>query len=447
MDPLTNPATNPAFGTTLPSGVHEVAPRQTDRVRLRTSPAGLILMGGGARAAYQVGVLKGIAEILRDARRGLDPSISQGQNPFPIMVGTSAGAINAAALACRADNFQEAVAQLVHIWENFHAEQVYRSDILDVVRSGARWITLLSIGWMVRQSFRLRPKSLLDNEPLRGLLETMIDSERLERALDHGHLRALAVTASSYNSGRHVTFYQALRDYAIPNKLQRMTVRARITLDHLLASSAIPFIFPAQLLSYAHDGAEGTEFFGDGSMRQIAPISPSIYLGAERILIIGAGQLGHPGVLRDMEPSDYPSLAQVAGHAMASIFLDALASDIERLERINRMANLLTQQQRSALRLKPIESLVIAPSQRLDAIASQHIKSLPRSVRALLEILGAHKGNGAGLASYLMFESSYTRVLIDMGWQDAMNQREAVLDFLVERAEPPPERASRVVVM
>lgn len=421
--------------------------RSADRLRLRSNPAGLILMGGGARAAYQVGVLKAIAEILRDSRRGLDPSISQGQNPFPIMVGTSAGAINAAALACRADNFQEAVAQLVHIWESFHAEQVYRSDVLGVVRSGARWLTLLSIGWMVRKSLRLRPKSLLDNTPLQTLLDTMIDSERLERALENGHLRALAITASSYSSGRHVTFYQALRDYIIPNKLQRLSVRTRISLEHLLASSAIPFVFPAKLLPFETGEGPSAEFFGDGSMRQISPISPAIYLGAERVLIIGAGQMGRPGVLSDVDPLRYPTLAQVAGHAMSSIFLDSLASDIERLEKINRLVSLLTPEQQLTMRLRPVESLVIAPSERLDGVAAAHIKSLPRPVRALLEVLGAHRGNGAGLASYLLFESSYTRVLIDMGWHDTMNRRDAVLDFLVERAAPLPARTSRVVVV
>ena len=418
-----------------------------DRVRLRSTPAGLMLMGGGARAAYQVGVLKAIAEILRDVRRGLDPSISQGQNPFPIMIGTSAGAINAAALACRADNFQEGVAQLINIWENFHAEQVYRSDLLGVVRTGARWLTLLSIGWMVRQSLRLRPKSLLDNTPLRALLDTMIDSPRLERALEHGHLRALAVTASSYSSGRHVTFYQALNDYAIPGKLQRMTLRTRITLEHLLASSAIPFVFPAQSLSFRHDGVEDAEYFGDGAMRQISPISPAIYLGAERVLVIGAGQMGRPGVLRDVDPHRYPSLAQVAGHAMSSIFLDSLASDIERLEKINRITELLTPAQQLTMHLRPIESLVIAPSERLDGVAAAHIKSLPRPVRALLEVLGASRGNGAGLASYLLFESSYTRVLIDLGWQDTMNRRDAVLEFLVDRPAAAPTRTPRVVVV
>lgn len=414
-----------------------------DRVQLRTSPAGLVLMGGGARAAYQVGVLKGIAQLLREVRRGLDPTIAQGHNPFPVIVGTSAGAINAAALAARSDNFQESVAQLVHVWENFHAEHVYRSDVLGAIRSGARWLTLLSIGWMVRRSLRLRPKSLLDNAPLAELLAHMIDPVRLQQALERGHLRALAVTASGYGSGRHVTFYQSLNDHHFAARLQREYVHTPISQAHLLASSAIPFVFPAIPLALGST----REHYGDGSMRQISPISPALHLGAERVLVIGAGQLGNPGVLNQVDPAAYPSLAQIAGHALASIFLDALASDIERLEKMNRIAEELTPAQRRVLNLRPVESLVIAPSERLDALAAQYVACLPGPVRALLEVLGAHRGNGAALASYLLFESPYTRVLIDLGFKDTMSRKDEVLSFLTERREPQPSHAPKVVVV
>ena len=418
-----------------------------DRVRLRTSPAALILTGGGARAAYQVGVLKAVAALLRDARRGLDPSIAQGHNPFPILVGTSAGAINATALACRADNFQEAVAQMVHIWENFRAEQVYRSDLIGVVRTGARWLTLMSIGWLVRRSLRIRPRSLLDNSPLRALLTRMIELERLQRGLEHGHLRALAVGASSYSSGRHVTFYQALNDYQIPNKLQRLYVRCGIHIDHLLASSAIPFIFPAVSLDLALAGAGGVEHFGDGSIRQLSPISPAIHLGAERVLVVGVGQIGNPGLLPGVDGAAYPTLAQVAGHAMSSIFLDSLASDIERLDKINQITATLSTPERRAVGLRVIETLVISPSQRLDGVAAQYLAALPAPVRALLEVLGAHRGGGSGLASYLLFEAPYTRALIDMGFDDTMARREEVMSFLTERRESSPSQSPRVVVL
>lgn len=410
------------------------------RAHLRASPAGLVLLGGGARAAYQVGVLKGVATLLREARRGMDPQLARARNPFPILVGTSAGAINAAALACRADDFAGAVDQLVRVWADFRAEQVYRADALGVLRTGARWLSLLSIGWMVRRSLKLRPKSLLDNAPLRELLAQLIDPDGIERALARGHLRALAVTASAYGSGRHVTFYQSRHAFPIPTKLQRMSLHARITHDHLMASSAIPFIFPAIPLEIANGTGKVIEHFGDGAMRQIAPISPAIHMGAERVLIVGAGQLGGPGTLSDVNPAAYPSLAQIAGHALSTIFLDALASDIERLERMNCLADELTPPQRHALRLQRVDSLVIAPSERLDLLARDHAHALPRPVRALLEVLGAHGGSGAALASYLLFEGDYTRRLIDLGCADTLARRDEVHAFLFE-AETAPIRS------
>ncbi len=418
-----------------------------DRLRLRTSPAALILMGGGARAGYQVGVLKALAAILRDARRGVDPGIGQGHNPFPILIGTSAGAINATALACRADNFQDAVAQLVEIWENFHAEQVYRSDLLGVMRSGARWLSLLSLGWILRRSLRSRPRSLLDNEPLRALLERAIDFSRLDLMLERGHLRALAVSASSYSSGRHVTFYHSLTDHVVPSKLQRVSVRARLSVPHLLASAAIPFVFPAVRLDLPLQAEGKGEFFGDGSMRQLSPTSPAIHLGAERIMVIGVGQAGNPGMLPNFDADAYPSLAQVAGHALSTIFLDALATDVERLEKMNQLVETLSPNARRAAGLRCIETLTIFPSQRIDAIAMEYIDTLPRPIRALLQGIGTYRSSGAGLASYLLFEAPFTRALIDLGYRDTIARREAVLTFLTDRREPQPEAASRVVVM
>jgi NTE family protein len=421
--------------------------RQPDRLRLRTSPAALILMGGGARAAYQVGVLKAVAALLRDARRGLDPGIAQGQNPFPILVGTSAGAINATALACRADNFQDAVAQLVNVWENFHADQVYRSDLFGVMRSGARWLSLLSLGWIVRRSLRARPRSLLDNEPLRDLLTRMIDFSRIDLALERGHLRALAVGTSSYSSGRHVTFYQALNDHAFPTKLQRVSVRAKIEVNHLLASSAIPFMFPAVRLDLSESHAGGKEYFGDGSMRQLSPTSPAIHLGAERIMVIGVGQTGNPGLLPDFDANEYPSLAQVAGHTLSTIFLDALASDVERLEKMNQIAEHLPAATQRVAGVRRIETLTISPSQRLDGIATDYIGALPGPIRALLEGIGTYRASGSGLASYLLFEAPFTRALMDLGYRDTLARRDAVLAFLTERREPQPAGSSRVVVV
>ena len=386
-----------------------------------TATTGLVLTGGGARAAYQVGVLKAIAKIRRDAGGPTD-------NPFPVITGTSAGAINAAALACRADDFDGAVAGLCEVWENFHAEQVYRSDSIGVIRTGARWLTMMSLGWVIARWRRARPRSLLDNTPLAGLLEGWVRTGRVQELMQQGHLQGLAVTASSYGSGLHVTFYEAVQDIVPWTRSQRIAVRDTITVPHLLASSAIPFVFPAIALDI--DGH--SEYFGDGSMRQAAPISPAVHLGAKRILVVGAGRMHEPAGER-VGSSEYPNLAQIAGHTLSSIFLDALAVDVERLQRINSTLKLLPPAALAATSLRPIEILVIAPSERLDDIAAKHLGSLPVSIRGLLRGVGVsgrgEGARGAALASYLLFESPYTRELVALGVADTMARRDEVLAF------------------
>lgn len=388
---------------------------------------GLVLSGGGARAAYQVGVLKAIADILRS--NGWAPDV----NPYDIICGTSAGAINATALACHADAFDEGLDNLVRVWENFEAEQVYRADSLGVLRSGARWLSLLSFGWLLRQWRAHPPNALLDNTPLNTLLNRMLNFPRLDAALMDGKLRALAVTASSYSAGQHMTFYQSEVPIDPWVRTQRLSIRGQIGVEHLLASSAIPLIFPAMPI-YCNGQRE---YFGDGAMRQLAPISPAIHLGAEKVLVIGAGRMSEsPSATRP--PAQYPSLAQIAGHAMSSIFLDSLAVDIERMNRINLTLSYLTDEQKARTPLRPIEMLTIAPSERLDDIASRHIGSLPAPIRLILGAIGATEARGASLASYLLFESSYTRELIALGVHDAMARRDDVLAFF----GPPPQQQS-----
>ncbi|MES2047843.1 MAG: patatin-like phospholipase family protein [Pseudomonadota bacterium] len=386
------------------------------------SNTGLILTGGGARAAYQVGVLKAIADIL------LEEGWNKQDNPFGIICGTSAGAINATALACRCDNFQEAISSILHVWENFEAAQVYRADSLGVIRSGARWLSLMSFGWLLNKWRKSPPTSLLDNSPLAGLLTRMLDMDRLDQALSNGSLRALAVTASSYTAGQHLTFYQTLADIEPWVRSQRLAQRDFIGVQHLLASSAIPFIFPAIPLNWGGR----LEYCGDGSMRQLAPISPAIHLGAKKVLIVGAGRLSEPPN-QNTENAQYPSLAQIAGHAMSSIFLDSLAVDIERLMRINKTLSMLPPEMLANTPLKPVDILVIAPSERLDEIASRHTHSLPLPVRTMLGGIGATEVRGAALASYLLFESSYTRELIELGKKDTWEKRQEVCSFFSKK--------------
>lgn len=367
----------------------------------------LVLTGGGARAAYQVGVLQAISELLPTGT----------VNPFPIICGTSAGAVNAVSLACQAENFRAAVDSLVEVWRSFHADQVYRSDSLGLAATGVRWLSSVLLGRLMHGGTR----SLLDNAPLADLLR-QLDFPGIDRAIANGHLRAVSITASGYTSGQSVSFFQARADVETWQRAQRKGARVRLGIEHLLASSAIPFIFPPVKIH--------REFFGDGSMRQVAPISPAVHLGATKVLVIGAGRVQEPDVrIHQITP---PSLAQIAGHALAAIFLDTLAVDIERMERINDTLGRLGPEvlEQAGIPLRPIRSLVISPSERLDALAAQHARSLPRSVRFLLSRIGAMNRRGGALTSYLLFEQPYTRALVDLGYRNTMSRCDEVRAFL-----------------
>jgi NTE family protein len=372
----------------------------------------LVLPGAGARGAYQIGVLKAIAGMLDE----------QAPNPFCIISGTSAGAINAAVLASRAHDFQMAVAEMEHVWANFHADQVYRTDNWTMLKSSLHWLAAVVLGGLGVRN----PEALLDPSPLRALLARNVPFSRIERAIEAGDLDALAITASGYASARSVTFFQAGEAVKPWLRVRRVGRPARITLDHLMASAAVPFVFPPVRI--------GAEYYGDGAMRHGAPLSSAIHLGAQRILVIGVRD-ERPDPEPDAEhPSSPPSLAHMAGYLLDTLFMDGLYADLERLTRINLM---LEQIPKGSLAgpvadLNSVHALIVVPKDDVREVAARHVTELPRALRLLLRGLGSMNRSGMQLVSYLLFESGFTRELIDMGFRDAMEMEEDIRAFLFD---------------
>jgi NTE family protein len=289
------------------------------------------------------------------------------------------------------------------------------------MRSGARWLSAMML------LSRHNPISLLDNTPLRDMLQRNLDFSRIQANIDAGALYAVCVTASGYTSGQSVSFFQGGSGLEGWERNQRIGAAVGIKLDYLLASAALPFIFPAVKVH--------REYFGDGSMRQIAPVSPALHLGADRVLIVGTGRQSTDDARA--RSNTYPSLAQIAGHALNSIFLDSLMVDIERLERINRTVQLIPPEKLadSKVQLRAVKVLFITPSQPIERIASRFVHELPRTVRFVLRPTGALNRSGSNLASYLLFEESFCRALIDLGYRDTAAREAEVRDFFGQQEE------------
>jgi NTE family protein len=377
---------------------------------------GLILTGGGARAAYQIGVLKVIAEAM--PRRS--------HSPFQIICGTSAGALNAAALAANAKNFRKGVQYLDNTWKGFHANHIYRTDVIGVFNNSMLWLAGMLFSAIGIN--RLNQVSLLDNSPLVELLEDMVPYEKIQENIDAGLLHALSITTSGYGSGQSVTFYQGVKQLMPWRRTGRVGTPAQIEIKHLLASAALPFIFPATLIN--------REYFGDGSMRQIAPISPALHLGATRVLIIGVTVNGFAEQPGRSDIGEYPTLAQIAGHALNSIFLDSMEVDLERVKKINDLVAIMPEEMRERANLRHVDVLIVSPSQPLEKIAERYAAEMPWTIRLLLRLIGARPHSGGILISYLLSESKFTRALIDLGYQDALKRRDEIMRFLEMPAQP-----------
>lgn len=364
----------------------------------------IILPGGGARGAYQVGVLKAISEILADDR-----------NPFPIICGTSAGAINAAVLASHAHEFLIGIERLEDFWRSMHCERVYRTDAWTVFKSGLRFaVTLLSGGLIATN-----PKAFLDNTPLRSFLHETLQLDGIQTALDSGALRGVAITASGYTCASAISYFQAQKGIKTWQRPRRRGQHAKLKVSHLLASAALPIIFPAERI--------GNEYFGDGGMRMVAPLSPAIHLGAERIMVIGTRD--EKLDLPPESPAEYPSAGEIGGYLMDTIFMDTLNADVARLNRINEILALVPEEKRSQTMMINIDSLVIKPSRDLRHVTRAHVHEIPHSVQVLLRTLGGW-GRDWRMASYLLFESAYCGELIDLGYADGMSAEQEIIHFL-----------------
>lgn len=363
-----------------------------------------MLPGGGARGAYQVGVLKAVGELLVEKN-----------NPFPVICGTSAGAINAAVLASHAHEYLHGIERLEHFWRGMKCERVYRTDAWTVFKSSIRWAAAVFSAGLLCDN----PKALLDNTPLRHFLEETLQLSGIQTALEQGALRGVAVTASGYTCASAISFFQAHPDIANWERPRRRGQTVSLQVSHLLASAALPLIFPAQRI--------GNEYFGDGGMRMVSPLSPVIHLGANRIFVIGTRD--EQPDLSPQNPAEYPSAGEIGGYLMDTIFMDTLNADLARMKRINQTMQLVPEERRHETGLINIESLVIKPSKDLRYVTRDHVHEIPASVRLLLRTLGGW-GRDWRMASYLLFESSYCGELIDLGYADGMVAEQDIRSFL-----------------
>ncbi|UTW45951.1 patatin-like phospholipase family protein [bacterium SCSIO 12696] len=370
----------------------------------------LILSGGGARGAYQVGVLKALSDILpRDT-----------YNPFPIISGTSTGGINALALAGRPGHFRLRMRKLEYIWRSISPDKVYRSDAIGVLKNTIKvMVSFFHSGYPFGC-----PVALFDNSPLKELLQQTVRFRHIDEAIASGELQALCITCMSYTTGQSVAFFQGSSHHEPWERSRRVGVRTGLTVDHLMASAAIPALFPAKQI--------GDHYYGDGAIRQLKPLSSALQLGARKLFVVGVSD--NPRHKPDMTKPDHPpSIAQIVSHMFNSAFIDSMEADLETLHSINRLVEVFDKEERSDLGIddmRPIDALLVTPSQPIDVIATEYLNNLPTSLKLFMRAIGATaQGGGASTASFLLFEKEFCTRLLNMGYRDAMEQEKEIRAF------------------
>jgi NTE family protein len=377
---------------------------------------GLVITGGGARGAYQAGVLKRVGEIKRVQARG---------NPFPVIGGASAGAVNGCALAVGCDNFALGTKILADLWAGLRPSDIFHCDLVSQAHNSLTWILDLSFGAILGGG---NARSLLDATPLRNFLNRHLNCDRIQENIKRGNLYALAISATNYNSGKSYLFIQGAKGHALWNRLRLATVATKITVDHVCASAAIPLVFQPVRLKIPR----GSAFFGDGCIRLQQPLSPVIRLGAEKVFAIGV-RCGDREQLDVSSSEKDPSLAQVMGVLFNVMFLDHLATDIEHLERLNHLledGHIVQPDVEERAKIRPLATLVITPSVNLSELAGQHQKDMPYLIQYFVSSLGRDAASCADLMSYLLFTSKYTRDLIAIGYHDADERIDEIEEFL-----------------
>lgn len=371
---------------------------------------GLILSGGGARAAYQIGVLRAVAEIVDDPKR----------NPFEVISGTSAGGINAASLACRSDDFETAVERLWMLWEHLTSGDVHRTGYRELIKATLN----LLFSFFSRGAPPSGRVFLLNNSPLRSLLQRTIDLRRLDERIEAGDIWALGISALEYFSGNTIHFFQGHPDVEEWERQRRVGLRTTITHDHLMASAAIPGIYSSVRI--------GRSYYGDGALRDTAPMSAALHLGADKLFVIGSSHNPREnGAAPPAFPEHSPSVAQIVSHLFNRSFLDTLEEDVERLERLNEVVDRLSESDREELGIKPVEVMCVIPGMRVDELAARHLSAMPASLRTFFRTLGANDQSGGGsVASYLLFETPFLKELMECGYRDGLDQRDEIARFL-----------------